>query len=50
MVMRELEDLSYKQIADIMQIPMGTVMSRLGRGRKQLAAILVARTENGGAK
>lgn len=47
MVMRELEDLSYKQIAEIIQIPMGTVMSRLGRGRKQLAAILA--TNNGGA-
>ncbi len=50
MVMRELEDLSYKQIAELMQIPMGTVMSRLGRGRKQLATILLAKTENGGAK
>ncbi len=48
MVMRELEDLSYKQIAEIIQIPMGTVMSRLGRGRKQLAAILAV--NNGGAK
>jgi RNA polymerase sigma factor (sigma-70 family) len=47
MVMRELEDLSYKQIAEIIQIPMGTVMSRLGRGRKQLAAILAV--NNGGA-
>lgn len=39
-VMRELEDLSYKQIAGIVGIPIGTVMSRLGRGRKQLAEIL----------
>jgi len=50
MVMRELEDLSYKQIAEIIQIPMGTVMSRLGRGRKQLAEILAADIENGGGK
>jgi RNA polymerase sigma-70 factor (ECF subfamily) len=50
MVMRELEELSYKQIAEIMQIPMGTVMSRLGRGRKQLAEILSENTENGGKK
>ena len=42
MVMRELEDLSYKQIAGIIGIPIGTVMSRLGRGRKQLAEILAS--------
>ena len=39
-VMRELEDLSYKQISGIVGIPIGTVMSRLGRARKQLADIM----------
>jgi RNA polymerase sigma factor (sigma-70 family) len=41
-VLRELEDLSYKQISGIAGIPIGTVMSRLGRGRKQLAKILAS--------
>jgi RNA polymerase sigma factor (sigma-70 family) len=46
MVMRELEDLSYKQIAGIIGIPIGTVMSRLGRGRKQLAEILASKNRD----
>jgi RNA polymerase sigma-70 factor, ECF subfamily len=40
-VLRELEELSYKQIADIAQVPVGTVMSRLARGRKRLQDCLM---------
>ena len=39
-VLRELEGLSYKEIADVAGAPIGTIMSRLARGRHQLQLIL----------
>lgn len=49
LVMRELEDMSYKEIAEATAIPMGTVMSRLSRARKMLANCVHARAQ-GAAK
>ena len=40
-VLADLEELSYKEIADIVGCPIGTVMSRLHRARKQLQSRLI---------
>jgi RNA polymerase sigma-70 factor (ECF subfamily) len=41
-VLREMEGFSYEEIAEIVQVPAGTVKSRLTRGRAALKEILVA--------
>lgn len=42
-VLRDLEEMSYKQIAEVINAPLGTVMSRLARARGRLKRILCLR-------
>jgi len=44
LVLRELDEMSYKQIAAVADLPLGTVMSRLARARKRLQQILASHT------
>ena len=49
-ILRELEGMSYREIADMTDVPVGTVMSRLARARKQLQQTLGQRSQPGVSK
>ena len=48
LILRELEGLSYKQIASVVDLPVGTVMSRLSRARQRLSKEMIERQAPGG--
>ena len=50
MILRELEGMSYREIADMTDVPVGTVMSRLARARKRLQQSLGQRFQSGVSK
>jgi len=48
LILREIQQLSYREISQIVGIPMGTVMSRLARARERLAGALGGSSEAAG--
>jgi RNA polymerase sigma-70 factor (ECF subfamily) len=48
LLLADVEELSYREIADVLEIPLGTVMSRLHRGRKLLRTELAKYARNAG--
>ena len=49
-VLRELEEMSYQQIAELVAIPIGTVMSRLARARRRLRLLMMNSEREGASR
>jgi len=45
-ILRDIQDKNYEEVAEILDLPLGTVKSRINRGRLQLAKILKDRKED----
>ena len=39
-ILRDLQDMDYREIAEVLRVPEGTVKSRINRGRAELARLL----------
>jgi len=44
-ILRDMEDLSYEEVAEVLQVSLGTVKSRILRGRESLRRALTGRLE-----